>query len=173
MKRWMKVACALVLLAGFAQGEMIFKGTRELGMSGFLDLDTVEDATIRLDVTFGQFVMDYLQIGTRAGLSISDPQRQFRGDLFTEYNIELNAAVLPYVALSIGILAADVEYEEIEGNDVAFSTGGELGLKGFLTEEVALFGGVEYLWASTKVFLANDKVENTDLRLKLGLRFYF
>lgn len=173
MNRWKSAAVALVFLAGVSQGEMIYKGTYELGLSGFLDLDTADDATVQFDVTFGQFVADYWQIGTRAGMNISDSQRQFRGDLFTEYNIEIGASVLPYLGVSVGILAADVEYEDFDGNDVAFTTGGELGLKAFITEEAALFGAVEYLWASSEVFLGEGVVENSDIRLKLGLRFFF
>ena len=106
-------------------------------------------------------------------MDISDSVRQFRGELFTEYNFEINASVLPYLGASLGIVAADVEYEEIDGNDTAFAMGGEIGLKGFLNEDTALSGGVEFIWASDDVFLAKDQVEDTDVRLMLGLRFYY
>jgi len=152
---------------------MIYQGTYELGMSGFLDFDTADDAAVQADITLGQFVYDYWEVGVGAGLGISDSQTQFRGDLFTEYNFEINATVLPYIGASLGLVAADVDYDDVQGNDIAFTVGGELGLKGFLTEEVALSGGVEYRWATDDVFLAKDSVKDTDVRLKLGLRFYF
>lgn len=173
MTRWKNVAMALLLTAGLANGEMIYQGTYELGLSGYLDFDTADDATVLADLSLGQFVYDYWQIGAGAGLAISDSIRQFRGELFTEYNFEVNASVLPYLGVSMGIIAADVEYEDIDGNDVAFSMGGEVGLKGFLSEDVALSGGVEYLWASDDVFLSGGEVEDTDIRLMLGLRFYY
>ena len=173
MRYWRHAAVALLMGAGVANAEMIYQGTRELGLSGFLDFDTADDATIRADVTVGQFVYDYWQIGAGAGLGISDSLREFRGELFTEYNFEINAAVLPYIGTSIGFVAADVEFEELDGKDSAFTVGGEIGLKGFLSEEVALAGGVEFLWATDDVFLAKDSVEDTDVRLSLGLRFFY
>lgn len=167
------LTAGLVLAAALAQGEMIYQGTRELGLSGFLDFDTADDAALLVDATLGEFLADYWEVGLGAGLGISDSLRQFRGKVFTEYNFEINTTVLPYVGVSAGVIAADVEYEDIDGNDVAFALGGELGLKGFLTTDVALSGGVEFLWATDDVFLADGDVEDSEVRLKLGLRFFF
>ena len=170
---WKKMTIALLLAAGLARGEMIYQGTHELGLSGFLDFETADDATVQADVRLGQFVRDYWEVGAGAGMGISDSLQQFRVDLFTEYNFEINASVLPYLGASIGMVAADVDYEDVNGNDVAFTVGGELGLKGFLSENVALYGGVEFLWATDNVFLSGSGVEDTDIRLKLGFRFYY
>ena len=48
-----------------------------------------------------------------------------------------------------------------------------MGLMGFLSREVALSFGLELNWASQDVFLTEDTVEDSDIRFKLGLRYFF
>ena len=174
MTCWKQIAAACALIAGMARGEMIYEGTHEVGLSGALDFDTKDDAVFALDVSFGRFVMDYWEIGCRGAFSTSDVRTSFAGGLFTEHHFEMNITVLPYVGASVGLVAVDFDGDaDVEGSDAAFTVGGELGLKGFLTEEVALSGGVEFTWASDAVYRADNDVEDTEIRLKIGLRFYY
>lgn len=162
-------------MVAVADGEMIYQGTTELGVSAFLDQDTVDDALLEVDVTFGQFVYDYWEVGAMAGVATSDSLTRLRGGVFTEYNIELNRSVLPFVGLNITVIGIDADFEDsdLTGEDSALGLGGAIGLKGFLHENVALTTALNFDWASSDVFLEGDSTSDTDLQLRLGLRYYF
>jgi len=156
--------------------ELVYEGTREIGVSGTADFDTEDDMLIRLDLSWGQYVRDYWLLGTIGGASVSESLTQLRAGVFAEVNIEINATVLPFFAVSANLLAADVDLDKVggpSGDEAAFGLGGEIGLKGFLSDYVALSGSLDYMWATDNVFLESGGATDSDLRLKFGLRFYY
>lgn len=176
--KWMQAGTLVLLIAwsGAAQAELIYEGTREIGLAGLIDLETEDDSLVYLDLTWGQFVRDYWLIGVLGGFSVSESLAQIRAGIFTEYNIEIGSSVLPFVGFSASMLGADVDLDQVggpTGEEAAFGLGGELGLKGFLADYVALSGSFEFQWATDYMFLEGDGASETDLRFKLGLRFYY
>ncbi len=176
MKKLFAGVLGLMLVAGVVRSEMIYEGTYELGFSGLVDFDTADDALVRFDMTWGEFVKDYWEVGVVGGLNVSESLTQFRAGVFTEYNFEIDSTVLPFIGTSLNILAADVDLRDSggpDGEETAFGLGAEIGLKGFLSDHVALTGSIDFQWASEEVFLEKNGATDTDARLKFGLRFYY
>ena len=147
MKKLFAGVLGLMLVAGVARSEMIYEGTYELGLSGLVDFDTADDALVRVDLTWGEFVRDYWEIGVVGGVNLSKSITQFRGGVFTEYNFEIDSTVLPFVGVSLNLLAADVDLEDVggpDGEETALGFGAEVGLKGFLSDYVALTGSIDF-----------------------------
>ena len=167
---------ASTLFAIPSKSELIYKGTREFGLSGTAESESIDGSVFELDATLGQFILDYLEVGTVIGLGTSDTISQFRLGLFTEYNFEIQRTVLPYTGLSINFLAVDVEERgpgSPKGSETAASFGLELGLKSFWSENVAVFGAVFTEWATEEVFISGNNVQDTNTGLRWGLRFFF
>lgn len=175
---WIRVGVIALLAAwsGTVNAELVYQGTREIGISGIADFDTEDEALVQLDLTWGEYIRNYWMLGTVGGFSVSESLTRFRAGVFTEVNFEIGATVLPFIAVSANLLAADVDLDDVggpSGNDAAFGLGGEIGLKGFLTDYVALSGSLETMWATDNVFLESDGAADTDFRVKFGLRFYY
>jgi hypothetical protein len=182
MKSVLRIAC-LSVLAGLpvflpspVRGDMIFAGTNEIGISGILDVDTIDGTLIEVDGTWGRFIRDYWEAGIIVGVASSDSLQRFRGGVFTDYIFDLGGAILPFIGFSLNLFAADVDFERFNGpsgSETAYGTGFSMGMMGFLSREVALSFGLELNWASQNVFLTEDSVEDSDIRFKLGLRYFF
>ena len=175
MKRLASVLL-LALCAVSGRGQTVQRGTTELGVSGFLDFATVDGTTAEVDLSWGRFVRDYWELGARGGVALSDSITRFSTGVFTEYNIELGRTFLPFIGLSLSVLAADVDLDKPgkpEGSDAALGAGVELGSKGFLSPSVALSGGLVMEWATDDIFLEEDDVSSTDVHFRFGLRCYF
>jgi hypothetical protein len=171
-----------LLLISFLSGSLavnaqtISEGTTELGISGFVDFASADDTTVQADLSWGRFVRDYWELGARSGVASSDSITRFRAGVFTEYHFELDRTFLPFVGVSLNILAADVDLPGpggARGSESAISTGIELGAKGFLSPSVALSGGLVLELASQEIFLDRNNVDDHDLRLQIGLRYFF
>ena len=166
----------LVMLSASVRGEMISAGTSEIGISGILDVDTIDGTLFEVDGTWGRFIRDYWEAGVILGSANSDSLNRFRGGVFTEYFFDFGRVVLPYVGFSLNVFAASVDFDYEDspsGSEIAYGTGLSTGLMGFLTREVALSFGLELNWASQDIFLSDNDVEDSDIRFKLGLRYFF
>jgi hypothetical protein len=169
-------ACAAVLCADSVSADMIFQGTRELGLNGRLEADSIDGPLFEFDALWGRFVRDYWQLGFLGGLSTSDTLTRIRAGVYTEFNLELGQNYLPFIGLSLNGLAADLDFDDParpSGSDAGFGLGVNFGVKGFLTRNVALSGGIELLWATEDVFLRETSAEDNDIRLTIGLRYYY
>ena len=165
-----------VMVCAVARGEMIFAGTNEIGISGILDVDTIDGTLIEVDGTWGRFIRDYWEVGIIGGVASSDSLSRFRGGGFTDYIFDFGGAVFPYLGFSLNLFAADVDFKRFNGpsgSEIAYGTGLSMGLMGFLSREIALSFGLELNWASQDVFLTADDVDDSDIRFKFGLRYFF
>ncbi len=182
MKFDMRIVGLLVLvflfqfIASPIRGDMIFAGTNEIGISGILDVDTIDGTLLEVDGTWGRYIRDYWEAGIIGSVASSDSIQRFRGGVFTDYIFDLGGAVLPFIGFSLNVFAADVDFKRFNGpsgSEIAYGTGFSMGLMGFLSREVALSFGLELHWASQDVFLTEDAAEDSDIRFKLGLRYFF
>lgn len=174
MRRWVIAGVALVLASSWVRAAALQQGVQELGLSGLIDFDTPDDTLVDIEVSYGYFVADYLEVGGKAGIT-DDERSTFWGfGGFVEYNFETNTPLIPYVGASLGWAGGEVQIDpENDENNSALLFGLEGGAKYFLTETVALTGGLAFDVASDDVFPSDDGVEDINWDLRMGIRFFF
>ncbi|MCF7837821.1 MAG: hypothetical protein K9N49_04255 [Candidatus Marinimicrobia bacterium] len=176
-----------LVTAGLAQGQLLLLGTQELGIEGTIDFDTPGKTALDMNVSYGYFLFDYIEI--KGDFSLYDDDFATAVGLLVsgEYNIDLGIELVPFVGGGIGLgrlkyqvyqVTVDEEGEgEVgrirnkEKNSVLLGVSG--GLKYFLAENLALSVALNGRVASEKIFPGKDKMSRTDLSLDWGLRFFF
>ncbi len=193
MKRWITVSLMLAVLVVAAQGVTIPKGSKELSIEGLFDGSDVDGD--RTDVTFfyGEFPEDNLEMGLQFRVIDTDHTRQVRGGMRVEMT-KPNFEVAPYAAITLEyatfeidfpaspvVLAADgtevqptTRASDQNRDDDAIVVGGHAGLKWFIAENIAVSGAFVYEWATEPIYVTNDgEVEDSDISLRFGMRFFF
>ena len=194
IKRMTMIAMTAGLLAGTAQAANLLEGNRELGVSGTIDFDTVDDTLIDLNFTYGYFVADFLEMGARVGLTDSDTYSQWRLGGFTEYHLYYDSPLVPFFGGSIDIAGASVELPgrsatvvagnsdvagtrivvgKVDEDNTAIVLGVVAGVKYFLNEDVAISSALNLEFATDDIFPADKDVDSTNWDIEFGLRFYF
>jgi hypothetical protein len=176
MKKWMTIlAVCSMAVTGF--GAAMMQDTSELALDGTLDFDSANGTQILLDVFYGYFVMDYLEVGPTVSFVNQDDLTAWRLGVQGEYDFDLGTELVPFVGLSLKYAQLDADTIEGETVDVADSAlvfGGTAGAKYFITEDVAISADLAFDWATDKIYPKdNFEYQSTDARLELGLRFFF
>ena len=177
-KKWFVFAVA-AMLAGPAFADEkessrvvpnLDKGTKVLEGAGSINLMAEE---VQLQLAYGQLVADGLEVALVAGLRDNDFFMSTELGVRAEYNLVLGSALVPF--LGAGVVWADVESDAsgIDTDAAVFSVGG--GVKYFIRDDVALAVNGSYLMATDDIFVdAEDgEVEDDDIRILFGVRFYF
>ena len=151
----------------------LLQGNRELGVSGLVDFDTVDDTLISLDVAYGYFWANFVESGVRAGISDSSSITAWRLGAFTEYHFFAENLLVPYVGLSVDVLGSDMEIGETSYDETALAIGADVGVKLFVTDEMAISTQLGIDAASADVYPAEDGPEAVNWDLTLGIRFFF
>lgn len=169
-------------------------GRNELGLSGNVKLDEPDpiDYQVNLNVRYGRFVLaDGFQIGAGVGLDANDLHWTLTVGPFVEYNLMLGEwaprlkRLVPFVGASVALATAeidnptrldDIDFDVERGEGLTkteSSTGvaltGEVGLKFFMSDNVAIAASFDYSWSSDDVFGGDNDAKN----IKLGIRAYF
>ena len=177
-KKWYVLAVAAMLAGSAFAAEAksravtpnLDKGTKALEGAGFINVMGDE---VQIQLAYGQFVADKLEVALVAGLRDNDAYMSTELGLRTEYNLDFGSALVPF--LSAGVVWADVESDasDIDTDAAVFSVGG--GLKYFIRDNVALGVNGSYLWATDDIFVDNDdgKVNDDEFRILFSVRFYF
>ncbi len=98
----------------------------------------------------------------------------FRLGGFAEYNIETETNVLPFFGTSLSLVSADLNTEFIDEGETAGALGLYVGAKFFVTEAMAVSVRAIVETATEDIYVEDDgDVENMDIRLDLGLRFFY
>lgn len=164
-------ALLVVALAGSSYGAMLSAGTREIKVAGLVDFDTADETLVIAQFFYGQFVMDYIEVGLRASFTDSDSQTSWGIGAAAEYNFDLGTEMVPYVGVGVGI--TDVEVQDLQ-DDSAIVGSVEGGAKFFLAENIALSGAIVLEWATEDIYQEEeDDFEDTDSRIEVGMRFFF
>ncbi|MFT5499102.1 MAG: hypothetical protein ACI9TH_004517 [Kiritimatiellia bacterium] len=165
------------LSAGTVQAEpQLTQGTKELTLQGFADFETREDYFVYLDLGYGTFIKDHLEVGLNFGANSSDASQNYSIGPFVEYNFANGGDMVPYVNAGARWAYSDVSFGT--GGDLFSDSGsvalltGEAGVKYFLRENIAISTGLSYEWASDDIFDAGDTLEDGNILFKLGMRFY-
>lgn len=177
--KWFALALIVGVAVPSAMGAaLITKGANELAIAGMVDFQSGEGPESILDVRYAYFVMDRVALGTKVSLQYNDYYRHFGIGATAEYNFQLPEGVkplfgtdlVPFLGVALDYRYADIDYI---GDESAVVLGGEGGLKFFLTDTTAVTLSLLGEVATEDVYVDDDEATNRDLRLLLGMRFYF
>ncbi|OQA26511.1 MAG: hypothetical protein BWY59_01353 [Verrucomicrobia bacterium ADurb.Bin345] len=170
----MKRLLTSLLCAAFAvsaSAALLPAGTQELGLSGGVDFDTAAGTQIDLDIFYGFFVEDSLQLGAKIGLYNDDDVTAWTIGPRMEYNFDIGIELSPYVAGSLMFATADGP--EGYGDKSALIMGMEGGFKYFITEYFAISSALVLELATDDMYPSDGDSKNHDLRLEFGVRTFF
>lgn len=176
---WLAVLAAAVIgvAATGAQGAaLIDEGSSELGVGGALDFVGVNGTSVDLSLRYGYFFWDQISIGGVFGLYNDDDLTRFEFGAVGEYNFRLDSEYRPLVGTDlVPFVGASLRYAyaDMSENKSALLLGAEGGVKFFLTDSAAVILSMAGDLATEKIFPDDGDMQNWDLALKLGMRFYF
>ncbi len=166
MKKIIVIAMMLSALTGF--GTVIQQDTIEIGLNGSLDFENFNGKVATAgQLSLGYFVLDDIQVGGITGWGYDGDNFGWGLGPYGEINFDLDSAIVPYIAIRMTANFGDYHRSDhllIEGAG---------GVKFFLSESVALAGELFYDLASKQVFINNERDQNTDIGLRVGIRSYF
>ena len=164
---------AALLLAGSTYAASLSAGTQELVVNGLFDPDTIGDSELALDVKYGQFIQDNIEVGGYGSFLDNDFISRYGIGAFGEYNFDQGTEVVPFLGTSIGWGASEIDRPTEDDNKSALEIGFEGGAKYFIAENIALAASAEFKWATDDIYAEDDELADTDVKLNLGMRFYF
>lgn len=166
------VIALIAAIAATTHGMFLEEGTSEVSVSGLLDFESANGTAIDLNLFYGYFFMDYLEIGLAGSYYDDDAAQIWALGPKAEYNFDIGYSVVPYVGGSLQLAAT--EYKEADKNDTAGIVGIEGGAKFFITEYAAISAALVGEAATADVYPAKDgEAESTDIRVELGMRIFF
>ncbi len=176
--KWMAMALGLGLVATGAQGSaLVTQGANELAISGMVDFQSDMGVELDLNVRYAYFLIDRVAIGTKVLMYNNDTYNHFGLGLTGEYNFKLPQQFKPLFGTDLVPFlggAVDFRHTRIYGSkESAVVFGGEGGVKFFLTDTAAVTTSVLGELATEDIFADDGEATNLDLRLLVGMRFYF
>lgn len=177
-KKWFVIAVAAMLAGSAFAAEKesggvtpnLDKGTKTLEGAGILN---VMGDDVQLQLAYGQFVADGIEVALVAGLRDDDRYMSTELGVRAEYNLVLDSALVPF--LSAGAVWADAEADEsdLDTDAAVFSAGG--GVKYFIRDDVALAVNGSYLVATDDIFVDSEdgELQDDEFRILLSVRYYF
>jgi len=170
MKKWIVFVVA-ALLAANSFATLLPAETGELSVSGMLDFDSASETYYNLNFFLGYFFVDYLEAGIKTSFEMDDFFTFWSVGPAAEYNFDLGIELVPYVGLSLEYASADSDI--IQESASAFVLGTQGGVKYFFTEYLALSTALVIDVATDDIYAAGDKLTNYDIKLVMGMRFFF
>lgn len=172
MTRKILAIALIAAIAASAQGMFLEEGTSELSLSGLLDFDTANGTLTDLNVFYGYFVMDYLEVGLEAGYLNDDAFRVWALGPKADYNFDIGYSVVPFIGGALKFASA--EQKVIDESDNAGIAALDAGAKFFITEYAAISVALVGELATDDIYAEKDgETSSTDTRIELGMRFFF
>lgn len=171
----MKKILAIALIAALAattHGMFLEEGTSELSVSGLMDFETSNGTLLNVNLFYGYFFMDYLEIGMAGAYRDDDSVETWALGPKAEYNFDIGYSVVPFAGGHLQIAATD--NKAADENHTAGILGIEGGAKFLITEYAALSLALVGEVATDDIYPAkHGETESTDVRLELGMRIFF
>ena len=163
----------LVLLAasigGYAQ--MLSKGTMELDITGGFDPKGAAGSQVMAGLGYGYYVIDNLEVDAAFFFINDDYETGYHPAIGSQYNFNLGYKLVPFVGINLGWGIWD--YKEVE-NKNGFVYGGEVGLKYFLTDSLALSASIDYDLSTGDIWMEKDgKMVDNNWGVNWNLRYSF
>ena len=166
------IIALIAAMAATSQGMFLEEGTSEISVSGLLDFETANGTLIDLNLFYGYFFMDYLEIGVAGSYLDNDAVQAWAIGPKAEYNFDIGYSVVPFVGGSLQF--ASTEFKDADKDDTAGIAGIEGGAKFFITEYAAISVALVGEMATEDLYPAKDgESESTDIRTELGMRIFF
>ncbi|MCX6995851.1 MAG: outer membrane beta-barrel protein [Kiritimatiellaeota bacterium] len=184
MKKWMMMAMLTAWVSN-SYAVRLGQGTQALDLSGFGDFTSSSE---QLKVGYGYFIMDYLEVGGLFEVAHSQGFTAYALGPKAEYNFDLDVPVVPFVGAALLFQHTTVSVNETVNNPVsglpesvsadesknALSLTVMGGAKFFITDAFAISADLALSAATSDVYPKKDgDAGKTDVRLELGLRYYF
>jgi len=173
MHRFMTVLFAAVMSTSASFATMLAYNTEEYRASGGLDFDSAAGTEFDIELGYGYFVKDYVELGGIAGYLDNDFVSNGYVGGFGEYNFETETQLIPYVGVESRLIYASIDVAGVEEDTTALAVGLYAGLKFFIYDNLALSVRLLGEVASDDVYAEDNSVNDTDMGIDFGLRMYF
>jgi len=177
-KKWFVFAVAAMLAgsAFAAENESsgvtpnLDKGTKSLGGGGYIN---VMGDDLQIQLAYGQFVADGIEVALIAGLRDNDEYMSTELGVRGEYNFIRDSAFVPFVGAGVSWVDAEADDRNVDTDAAVLSVGG--GVKYFIRDDIALAVNGSYLVATDDVFVDYEDKEITDdeFSILFSVRFYY
>ena len=174
------IAAPAVLAQGGEQ-PLLNQGSKELALSGTIEVPEFEEIDFDIDVSYGYFVRDGWEIGARALGSDLGGIERFNFSGFTEYNFNRSSNIVPFLGASVGLATVDFNsFGNIDtdstlapndGDSTVF--GVQAGIKWFIRPYMAISTSIGFDVSSEDIYLADNALKDNLTRFRIGLRYYF
>ena len=176
MKKYLVAVMMMAMATVVCAQPSIMEGTREFSISGGYDPDGASGTELDLELGYGVFVRDGVEVGGLVGYASYEdaggPGDDYKAWLlggFVEYHFDMASMSVPYVGARIAYAN-----EEIGAwDESAFVYGPRVGVKHFIADNVAIDIALEYLLASEDIFVNDGVLEDNDLSISFGIRAMF
>jgi len=169
----MTVLFAAMMSTSASFATMLAYNTEEYRLGGGIDFDSTAGTEFDIELGYGYFVKDYVELGGFAGYLDNDFVSSGYVGGFGEYNFETETQLIPFAGTQLRLIYASIDVLGVAEDTTALAVGLYAGLKYFIYDNLAvsirLLGEV----ASDDVYAEDDGVNDTDLGIDFGLRMYF
>ena len=169
------LAAALFSTGAVAAEPTLARGTHEIGIHVSPDLWGPVGDTFFLDVGYGVFLRDRLELRAAASYTLLEdvvaPEEDYRAwdlGVGADYHLPLGSTV-PYAGLFVAFHRINID----TGAESAFAWGPRIGVKYFVESNAAIVFDAAYAQASKDVYFNDYELEDKDLTTSIGLRVMF
>jgi outer membrane protein W len=187
MRKVLSIALLMsAITTGYAHAEStstakyLGQGTQELNVQGLVDFDAEDKYAIDLNAKYGYFVKDSWEVGTNIMTDLSSNYKAGGIGLFTEYNFVNSTNFVPYVGIGTELVRANYsdkrdedKFQSNSFNATAMNFKSSLGLKYFISKNVALTSEVNYNVATDHLKVYGGDARRTFTKFLIGTSFYF
>lgn len=176
----------LLLVAGayssssFAAGSVNYlkQGKQEFRIQGLFDFDAEDSYSIDAEVKYGYFIVDNWELGANISTDLGKSYKSGNVGVFTEYNFTNSSYFVPYVGLATELVRATYDdrgnnLESKNFNATAVNIKSSLGVKYFISENVAVTTEVNYNVVTDHLKVSGGDAKDAYTKILIGTSFYF
>jgi hypothetical protein len=166
------VALTAIAFTSLAQANnaAMAQGTQELRLQGGIDFKSAAGTDLAVDLGYGYFISDYLEIGGLFSFGDNDAVSLLGLGAFAEYNLDTMTSFVPFAGGQLSFSQVDIRGA---GDETALSLGLYAGVKFFITEDLALAARFLMEQATEDIYLDDRGADDFDYGIDFGLRYFF